>query len=247
MSLQGDENEEGDDRRADAPDRDRNDVARGGEAPDPPVDAERDEEDVPGCEQDRKGGKEDRALELAPEASDHEEVGREEGRADDDEVDDDLDEAAGLEHECLPQRHLRRRVSSARAFLEVAQEAAELHEQDEGEQDAECGQATVVQHVVGESGRADRSRDERQEQDGVRLREPVVDESVRRVVAASLAHRPALPEPDERDERRVQDRDREDQQREEHRGDGRARDGPARRQARTTPARSRAPGSPSRP
>ena len=132
-------------------------VARGREAPHAPVDAECDEEDVPGGEQDRKRGEEDGALELAPETSDHEDVRREEGCADDDEVDDDLDEAAWLEHERLPQRDLRGRVASARAFLEVAQEAAELHEQDEGEEDAEGGEATVVQHVVREGGRADRA------------------------------------------------------------------------------------------
>ncbi len=152
-------------------------------------------------------------------------------RADDDEVDDDLDEAPRLEHERPPERRLRPlRDAAARALLEVAQEAAELNEQHEGDEHAEGGQPPVVEHVVGERRRADRSRDEREQEHRPRLRQPVVHEPVRRVVASSLCHRPPLREPLQRDERRVEDRDREDEEREEDRRDRRPGHRPARRE-----------------
>ena len=143
----------------------------------------------------------------------------------------DLDEAARLEHERAPERRLRRpptprRERSSRSL----EEAPELHEQDEGHEHADRGQAAVVEHVVRERGRADRGRDDREQEHGLRLGEPVVDEPVRRVVAPALRDRPLLDEPRDRDERRVEDRDREHEQREEDRRDRRSGDRPARRE-----------------
>ena len=207
---------------------DRHDVARGRVAPHPPVDAERDEGHVADAEQDRERGEEDRALELAAEGPDDQHVRAEERRTDDDEVDDDLDEAARLEDERAPERRLRGLVAPPGALLEVAQEAPELHEQDEGHEHAERGQAAVVEHVVRQRGRADRRRHEREQEHGLRLREAVVDEPVRGVVPAALRDRPPLREPHDRDERRVEDRDREDEQRQQHRRDRGSRDRPAR-------------------
>ena len=175
------EDEVGDDRRRRAPDRDRDDVARGREPPHPAVHAEGDEEDVARGEQDRQRGEEDRALVLRPRSADDEEVGGEEGAADDQEVDDDLDEPARLEDERPPERRLGRLGgAAARERLEIAQEAPELDEQDEGDEHAERGQPPVVEDVVRERGRADRRGDEREQEHRLRLGEPVVERACAR-------------------------------------------------------------------
>ena len=213
-----------------AAERDRDHVARGRVAPYAPVHAERDERDVANREQDWQRREEDRALELRAQPSDDEHVRGEQRGAHDDEVDDDLDETPGLEHDRVPERGVARLRAASRALLEIAEEAPELDEQDERHEHAEGRQAAVVEDVVRERGRADRRRDEREQEHGLRLREAVVDEPVRRVVAAALRHGPALREPHDRDEGRVEDRDREDEQREEHGRDRRPGDRPARRE-----------------
>ena len=121
--------------------------------------------------------------------------------------------------------------SAARALLEIAQEASELDEQDEGDEHAERGQPAVVEHVVGERRRPDRRRHEREQEHGLRLREAVVDEPMRRVVQAALRDRPSLHEPRDRHQRRIEDRDREHEQGEQDRRGRRPGDGPARASA----------------
>ncbi len=130
--------EVGDDRRAEAADDDGDDVARRRESPHPPIDAERDEEDVPRREHDRQRRQVDGPLEVRSRAPDREEVRDEERRADEDEVREHLDQSPRLEDQRAPERRLRALDTAPRALLEVAQEAPELHEQDEGHEDADA-------------------------------------------------------------------------------------------------------------
>ena len=162
--------------------------------------------------------------------ADRQEVRGEERGADEHEVGEHLDQAARLEDERAPERRLRALDATPRALLEIAQEAPELDEQDERHEHADRRQAAVVEDVVGERRRADRGRDDREQEHGLRLREPVVDEPVRRVIAAALRDRSLLDEPRDRDERRVEDRDREDEQGEKDRRDRGSGDRPARRE-----------------
>ena len=116
-------------------------------------------------------------------------------------------------------------------FPHLGEEVAELDEQDDADQDADRRYPAVAEHVVGESGRAERDSDRREQPHGLALREAVVDEPVRGVILPALRHRTALDEADDRDERRVENRDREHDQRQKHgrhRGSGR---GPAGREA----------------
>ena len=162
--------------------------------------------------------------------ADDEEVRGEKRGADDDEVREHLDQTARLEDERPPQRRLRALDATPRALLEIAQEAPELDEQDERHEHADRRQAPVVEDVVGESRRADRGRDDREEEHGLRLGEPVVDEPVRRVIAATLRDRSLLDEPRDGDERRVEDRDCEHEQGEKDRRDRGSGNRPARRE-----------------
>ncbi len=106
-------------------------------------------------------------------------------------------------------------ILAARPLLQVAEEARELDEDDEADQHADGGDAGVREHVVGERGRAEQRREERQRSDRLLLGEAVVDEPVRGVVGAALGDRPALERPAHGHERRVQDRDREHEQRQQ--------------------------------
>ena len=85
--------------------------------------------------------------------------------------------------------------------------------------------------LVGEARSAERGRDERQQDDGAVLREPVGNEAVRGVVAAALVDGPAVEHPRDRDECRVEDRDGEHEHGQDQRRDGRAGDAPARHEA----------------
>ena len=158
-----------DDDRGAASDCDRDDVPRGREAPDSPVDPERHEEDVAGAQQNRKQRKEDRALVRRSEGAHHEDVGGEERAADEHEVGDDLDQATGLEDDSAPERRWRPFSARTGAFFEVAEEAPELNEQDEGQEHTDRGEPCVVEDVVGESGRADGGGDEGEQEDSLRL------------------------------------------------------------------------------
>ena len=84
--------------------------------------------------------------------------------------------------------------------------------------------------VVGEPGCPEGDADDREQRHRLLLREAVVDEPVRRVVLAALRDGPPLPEPRDRDERRVEDRDCEHDQRQHHGGDRGAGGRPARRE-----------------
>ena len=209
---------------------DREQVARGREPPDPPVDAEEDEEDVADAEQDRQRREEDPALDVRAAAVDEEEVGGEERDADDREVGEHLDEAAGIGEERTPERRRRAGIVAARALLQVGEEARELDEDDERDQQPDRGHAGVCEHVVGERGRAEQRRQQRQRGDRLLLGEAVVDEPVRGVVGAALGDGPALERPPDGHERRVEDRDREHEQRQHDARQRRAGGRPARRE-----------------
>ena len=116
------------------------------------------------------------------------------------------------------------------AALDVGEEARELHEQREREQHADQRDPRVVEHRVGEARRAERGRDQREQDDGALLGEPVVDEPVRGVVAAALVDRAGPRAGARRDERRVEDRHGEHEDRQQQRRDRRPGDLPARRQ-----------------
>ena len=81
---------------------------------------------------------------------------------------------------------------SVRMLPQLGQEVAELDEQDDADEDADRRDPAVVEHVVGEPGRAERDGDGREQPHGLALREAVVDEAVRGVVLAALGHRAAL-------------------------------------------------------
>ncbi len=201
----------GDDRRDD---RDR--VACAGIAPHAAVEAERDEREVARDEQDRQRGREDEPLRDRSLALDAQEVRREERRADQREVDDDLDET--------PAVHCEERRSRRPVAVGVGEQARKLHEQRERQEDAEQRHERVVQDGVREARPAERGGDEREQHDRALLRQPVVHEPVRCVVAAALVNRATFEQPHDRDERRVEDRHGEDQDRQQERRGGRARD-----------------------
>ena len=123
------------------------------------------------------------------------------------------------------------RVARAPAPLvlgELGEEAPELDEERERDEHAERRDRRPVEHVVGDRGGAERDGDQGQERNRACLGEPVVDEPVRGVILPALCHRTPLGEPPDRDERRVEDRDREHEERQQHRGDRRAGGRPAR-------------------
>ena len=72
------------------------------------------------------------------------------------------------------------------------------------------------------------SRDQREQRDRVLLGQAEADEPVRGVVAAALVDRPAFEQPRDRDERGVEDRHGEHEDRQDQRRDGRTGDAPAR-------------------
>ena len=136
----------------------------------------------------------------------------------------------GFERSARQERGRRAGVGAARALLEVAEEAGELDEDDERHEHADCGHPRVGERVVRERGRAEERRQQRQRGDGLLLREAVVDEAVRRVVGAALGDRPPLECPADRHERRVEDRDREHEQRQQDARQRRPGGRPARRE-----------------
>ena len=118
--------------------------------------------------------------------------------------------------------------SSCGPAVGVGEEARELDQEREGDDDADDGVAPVVEDVVGEARAADGERDQRQERDRTALGEAVADEPVGGVVAAALVDRAPVEHPSDRDERRVEDRDGQDEHRQDQRRDGRAGHAPAR-------------------
>ena len=83
-------------------------------------------------------------------------------------------------------------TSSARAALEVDEEAGELHEQREGDEDADERDPVVAEHGVGERRAAEAGRDRGEQDDRAVLGEAAADEPVRGVVLAALVDRAAL-------------------------------------------------------
>ena len=153
---------------------------------------------------------------------DEEEVGREEGSADDREVDEQLGEAARMDDD---ERH-----PSVRRVLEVGEKGRELDEEREGEEDADERDRAAPDVGVREARPPERGRDEPEQEHGALLGEPAVDEPVRRVVAPTLVDRPPFEDADDRDQGRVQDRhgqDEDGQEERRHRGSRRL---PARRE-----------------
>ena len=124
-----------------------------------------------------------------------------------------------------------RSVDETRAAFDVREDACELDEQGERQEHADQGHPRVVEHAVEEARRSERCGDDGEQDDRTLLGEAVVHEAVRRVIASALVHRPAVEQPHDGDERRVQDRDGEDENRKEEGGDRRTGDLPARRQA----------------
>ena len=163
----------------------------------------------------------------APTALEPQVVGDGERRADHGKVDERLDEAARIGDEGAQPAAIAR---EAGAPLDVGEHARELHEQREREQHADEGHPDVVEHVVGQARSAEPGRDDCEQNDGALLGETVVDEPVRRVVAPALIHGPAVEQPHDRDERRVQDGNREHEDRQQQCCDGRPGDLPARGQ-----------------
>ena len=72
-------------------------------------------------------------------------------------------------------------------LAQLRQEVAELHEEDDADEDADRRDPPVAEHVVGEPGRAERDRDGGEEPDRLLLREAVVDEAMGGVILAALA------------------------------------------------------------
>ncbi len=123
-----------------------------------------------------------------------------------------------------------RAVVRVRALPQLGEEVAELDEEHDADEHADGGDLAVVEDVVREPGCPEGDADDRQECHRLLFREAVVDQPVRRVVLAALRDGPPLPEPRDRDERRVEDRDCEHDQRQHHGGDRGAGGRPARRE-----------------
>ena len=125
-------------------------------------------------------------------------------------------------------RETERLVQLGGPAVDVGQEARELDEQHEGREDADDREPEVVEHRVGETRAADAQRDQREQRDGVALREAVADEPMGGVVAAALVDRaPVEQSRDAVTSVVVEDRHRQDQDRQNERRDGRAGDTPA--------------------
>ena len=215
-----------DDLRGDDRDDHAHRVGRGGVAPDAAVEPERDEERVPGGEDHGQRDGDDVPLVVGARAVDAEEEGDPERGGDEREVDEHLDEPLPVDDERPADAR-----GAVRAPLDLADEARELDEQGEAEEDADGRDPGVVEDGVREARRAERRRHEREQDERTALREAAVDDPVRGVVAAALADRPSLEQPHDRDERRVEDRHREHEDRQEQRRDRRPGDVPAREQA----------------
>ena len=208
---------------------DREQVARRGEAPDPPVDPEEDEEDVADGEQDRQRGEEERraGCSCRSPSTNSRYAARNETQM--------IAKSAststrrrGLERNARQSGGdgpgSSRRDRSCRSPRKLANWTRTTNE---------ISTPTAVtrafaEHVVGERGRAEQRREQRQRRDRLLLGEAVVDEPVRGVVGAALGDGPALERPPNRHERRVQDRDREHEQRQHDAGQRRAGGRPAR-------------------
>ena len=202
-------------------------VARARIAPHAAVEAERDECDVARDEHDRQREVQhvpvpDRARRLNPDC-----VCGHERRADQCEVDEHLDEPPPVDE----QRSYERRVLDLGRATHVRQEAAELHEHGERHENTGERHERVVEDLVCEARQPQCRRYGAEQDDGALVGEAPVDQAVRRVIAAALRHRAALDQAHDRDERGVEDRDREDEQRQEQRCHRRSCDGPARGEA----------------
>ena len=89
----------------------------------------------------------------------------------------------------------------------------------------------VVQHLVREARQPERGGDDAEEHHRALVRQPLVDEAVRRVVASALGYRPSFEKAHDRNEGRVEDRHGEHEDRQQEGRDGRAGDRPARCEA----------------
>ena len=125
-----------DDLGGDTGDDQRDDVTRDRVAPGPAVDAERDEADVARAEEHGQRREEEPALLRPSEPAEHQHVGDEEDDAGDDEVGEHLEQPPRLDGERMPEARVAR-LSRPRPLAELAEKRAELHEQHEGEQDAD--------------------------------------------------------------------------------------------------------------
>ena len=156
-----------------------------------------------------------------------EQVGEPERRADQREVDEDFREAPAMhDHPAEPPL-----LHNPGAFLDVGQEARKLNEEGEGHEHSEKRDPPVVDDGVGETRAAQRRGDDSQQDHRPPLGEARVDEAVGRVVPAALRDRAAFEQPHHGHERRVEDRDGEDQHRQQQRRDRGAGRLPARRDA----------------
>ena len=229
----------------DARDGDRNDVAGGRVPPHAPVDADHDEERVLRREEQRKRGEEHGPLELRapcpPSTSRYATRNEPQMRTKSTTTSTrrrgsktsasqtDRSRASALERE-RSSRSLRKlpnwtsRTKVTRTPIAVSRALS----------------STLYASAVAPTRRGH----DREQEDGLRLREPVVDEAMRAVILPALGHRTPLGESHDRHEHRVEDRDGEDQQREEDRRERRPGDGPARceRKRREAEAERLAPG-----
>ena len=98
------------------------------------------------------------------------------------------------------------------APVDVGEEARELDDHGERQEHADDGYLRVVDHRVRETRRTERGGDGREQDHRPAVRQAVVHEPVRAVVAAALVERAPLEQSHDRDERRIQDRDGEDEQ-----------------------------------
>ena len=138
-------------------------------------------------------------------------------------------------------RRLRREENAAQhhrpagrrlaGLVDVGEEAGELDEERERHEHADERHPAVVEAAVGKARRSEPGGDRREQHDGSLLGDAAAHEPVGGVVAAALADGPPLDEADGGDERRVEDRHREHEQRQDQRRDRRLRDLPARQQA----------------
>ena len=131
---------------------------------------------------------------------------RGEERADDQrEVDEHLDQPPPVHGERLERA---RRSLAARRRSTSARKLANWTSRTKVTSTPTSVEPLVVEDVVGEARRAERGRDQREQEHGVLLGEAEADEPVRGVVAAALRDRPAFEQPDDGHERRVEDRAR---------------------------------------
>ena len=189
-------------------------VARARVPPDARVHAEEQQRDVAAEQEDRQREQEVVALVRRADAVEAKQVRGQERRRDQCAVDERPRRACGCRRQSFGVRARGSRSTSAR-------KAAELHEQREGDEHADRGDPAVAERLVGEAGRAERRRDQRQQHDGSRLGDAERDEPVRAVVAPALRDGPSVEQPHDRHERRVEDRHGEHEHRQHERRDRR--------------------------